>query len=77
MSTPQSNKDIDYPTKVQELGKRAVERGLIPDFVVRSLPDGTNQFYIPNEKEGSPLSAEEAYSQLKALLAESSRQAFS
>lgn len=76
MSKQQSDENIDYPTKVQELGKRAMDRGLIPNFVVQSSPDGTHQFYIPDEKDGDPLTAEEAYFQLKRLFEESERQAF-
>lgn len=50
-----------------ELGKKAMQLGLIPSFVVRYFPD-SSQFYIPNEKESEPLTPERAYLQLKRLV---------
>lgn len=50
-----------------DLGKEAMKLGLIRSFVVRYFPD-SRQFYIPNEKESEPLTAEQAYLRLKRLL---------
>ncbi|MBW4546890.1 MAG: hypothetical protein KME25_20965 [Symplocastrum torsivum CPER-KK1] len=54
------------------LGKKAMDLGLIPSFVVRYFPD-SQQFYIPNENESSPLTPEEAYLRLKKLVEQSGR----
>lgn len=51
----------------EELAKAALKQGLIPSYVARHFPD-TIQFYIPNEREGKPLTSEEAYLQLKRLV---------
>jgi hypothetical protein len=56
-----------------ELGKKAMDLGLIPSFVVRYFPD-SQQFYIPNEKEGQPLTPEQAYLRMKKLVEQSSSQ---
>ncbi|GAB1545371.1 hypothetical protein NUACC21_80470 [Scytonema sp. NUACC21] len=53
--------------RAEELGKRAMELGLIPSFVIRYFSD-TWQFYIPHENESDPLTPEEAYLQLKKLV---------
>lgn len=50
-----------------ELGKKAVDLGLIPSFVVRYFPD-SRQYYIPNEIEGEPLTPERAYLQLRKIV---------
>jgi len=47
-----------------------MDLGLIPSFVVRYFPD-SQQFYIPDEKEGEPLSPEQAYLRLKKLVEQS------
>ena len=54
------------------LGKKALELGLIPSFVVRYFPD-SRQYYIPNEKESEPLTPEEAYMRLKKLVEKSGK----
>ncbi|HEY9636498.1 MAG TPA: hypothetical protein V6D14_24055 [Coleofasciculaceae cyanobacterium] len=53
-----------------ELGKKAMDLGLIPSLVVRYFAD-SQQFYIPDEKEGSPLTPEQAYLRLKKLVEQS------
>ncbi len=49
-----------------QLGKKALEKGLIPSFVVRYFPDN-RQYYIPDETS-EPLTPEEAYLRLKRLV---------
>jgi hypothetical protein len=50
-----------------EFGKKAMDLGLIPSFVVRYFAD-SQQFYIPNENESEPLTPEQAYLRLKKLV---------
>ncbi|MBD1874719.1 hypothetical protein H6F75_14615 [Nodosilinea sp. FACHB-131] len=50
----------------EDLGNQALQQGLIHSFVVRHFAD-TRQFYIPDEHH-EPLTPEQAYLQLKALL---------
>ncbi|MBW4508600.1 MAG: hypothetical protein KME64_19125 [Scytonematopsis contorta HA4267-MV1] len=50
-----------------KLGKKALQLGLIPSFVVRYFPD-CREYYIPNEKESQALTPEEAYFRLKKLV---------
>ncbi|HEY9829892.1 MAG TPA: hypothetical protein V6D26_04890 [Stenomitos sp.] len=50
-----------------KLGKKAMDLGLIPSFVVRYFSD-SQQFYIPGEKEAEPYTPEEAYLRLKKLV---------
>ena len=56
----------------EEWGKKALQLGLIPSFVVRYFSD-SRQFYIPDEHHSEPLTPEEAYLQLKALVEKSDR----
>lgn len=53
-----------------KLGKKAMDLGLIPSFVVRYFHD-SQQFYIPNENQGTPLTPEQAYLRLKKLVEQS------
>jgi hypothetical protein len=53
-----------------KLGKKAMDLGLIPSFVVRYFPD-SQQFYIPDEQADNPLTPEEAYMRLKKLVGQS------
>lgn len=53
----------------EDLGKRALQLGLIHSFVVRHFAD-SSQFYIPDEHQ-EPLTPEMAYMQLKTLVEES------
>jgi hypothetical protein len=55
-----------------DLGKQAMDLGLIPSFVVRYFAD-SQQFYIPNEKEAEPLTPEQAYMRLKKLVEQASQ----
>ncbi|MBW4605537.1 MAG: hypothetical protein KME29_39800 [Calothrix sp. FI2-JRJ7] len=50
-----------------ELGKQALKLGLIPSFVVRYFSD-SRQYYIPNETDSEPLTPEQAYMRLKAMV---------
>jgi hypothetical protein len=50
-----------------KLGKRAIDLGLIPSFVVRYFSD-SQQFYIPDENKAEPYTPEEAYLRLKKLV---------
>jgi hypothetical protein len=50
----------------EELGKHALQLGLIHSFVVRHFTD-SSQFYIPDEHH-EPLTPEQAYLQLKRLI---------
>ncbi len=56
----------------EQLGKRAMELGLIPSFVVRYFPDNW-EFYIPDENESDSLTPEEAYLHLKKLVEQSGK----
>ncbi|MBD2185594.1 hypothetical protein [Aerosakkonema funiforme] len=53
-----------------ELGKKAMQLGLIRSFVVHYFPD-SSQFYIPNENESEPLTPERAYLLLKRIVEQS------
>ena len=53
-----------------KLGKKALDLKLISSFVVRYFPD-SQQFYIPDENQGDPLTPEEAYLRLKKLVEQS------
>lgn len=53
-----------------KLGKKAMDLGLIPSFVVRYYTD-SQQFYIPNENQSEPLTPEQAYLRLKKLVEQS------
>lgn len=61
------NDQLSLEEQAETFGKQAVQRGLIPSFVVRYFPD-TWIFYIPNERESEPLTPEEAYLRLKHLV---------
>ncbi len=63
---PDFHDELSLSDVVEVLGKKALQLGLIPSFVVRHFPD-SSQFYIPDE-QGEPLTPEEAYLQLKALI---------
>jgi hypothetical protein len=53
-----------------KLGKKAMDLGLIPSFVVRYYTD-SQQFYIPDEHQSEPLTPEQAYLRLKKLVEQS------
>ena len=59
--------EISLAEAAETIGKRAVELGLIPSLTVRIFSDSW-QFYVPNQQDSEPLTPEEAYLQLKALV---------
>lgn len=67
MNEPQFHDEMSLSEAAEMYGKRAMQLGLIPSFVVRYFPD-SQQFYIPNENESDPLTPEEAYMRLKKLV---------
>jgi hypothetical protein len=72
MNTYQFHDEYTLAQTAETLGKKALELGLIPSFVVRYFPDN-RQYYIPNEKESEPLTPEEAYMRLKKLVEQSGK----
>jgi len=62
---------LSLEEKAEEFGKRAMELGLIPSFVIPYFPD-VWEFYVPNEQAGL-LTPEEAYHQLKQLVDQSGK----
>lgn len=69
MTTYSFHDEMTLAETAERLAKQALEQGLIASFVVRHFPD-SKQFYIPNEREGEPLTPERAYLQLKRILAQ-------
>lgn len=65
------NDEYTLAEVADKLGKEALEKGMIPSFVVRYFAD-SRQYYIPNENESEPLTPEQAYMQFKKLVAQSS-----
>lgn len=61
------NDEFTLSETAVKLGKRAMDLGLIPSFVVRYFSD-SQQFYIPDEKKAEPYTPEEAYLRLKKLV---------
>jgi hypothetical protein len=59
--------EITLAETAEELAKEALKQGLIPSYVARHFPDNI-QFYIPDEREGKPLTSEQAYLHLKRLV---------
>ena len=70
MNKPPFHDEASLADTATEFGRKAMELGLIPSFVVRYFPD-SSQFYIPNENESEPLTPEEAYLRLKRLVEKS------
>jgi hypothetical protein len=67
MSERPYHDQLSLEEKAEQLGKRAMELGLIPSFVVHYFPD-VWEFYIPNEQKSSALTPEEAYHRLRKLV---------
>lgn len=67
---PRFHDEASLADTATDLGKEAMKLGLIPSFVVRYFPD-SRQFYIPNEKESEPLTAEQAYLRLNKMVKQS------
>lgn len=61
-----SHSEIVLAEQAENLGRMALQFGLISSFVVRHFPDSW-EFYIPDEA-ASALTPEEAYLQLKKLV---------
>ena len=59
--------EISLAEAAETMGKKAVKLGLIGSLTVRIFSDSW-QFYLPNRASTEPLTPEEAYLQLKALL---------
>lgn len=72
MDKPPFHDEASLADTATDLGKKAMELGLIPSFLVRYFPD-SRQFYIPNEHESEPLTPEQAYLRLKKLVEESGK----
>lgn len=72
MDKPPFHDEASLADTTVEFGKKAMELGLIPSFVVRYFPD-SRQFYIPNESESEPLTPEQAYLRLKRLVEQSGK----
>ncbi len=58
--------ELSLSDAAEDLGKQALQLGLIRSFVVRHFAD-SSQFYIPDEYH-EPLTPEAAYLQLKRLV---------
>jgi hypothetical protein len=67
MSEYQFHDEYTLAEVTDKLGKKALQLGLIPSFVVRYYPD-CRQYYIPNETESEAFTPEQAYMQLKKLV---------
>ena len=63
---------LDLEEEAEKLGKKAMELGLIPSFVIRYFPD-TWEFFLPNENNSEALTPEEAYLHLKKLVEQSGK----
>ncbi|MBD2463145.1 hypothetical protein H6G89_19090 [Oscillatoria sp. FACHB-1407] len=58
--------ELSLSDVAEELGKKALQLGLIRSFVVRHFVD-SSQFYIPDEHQ-EPLTPEQAFMRLKRLI---------
>ncbi len=67
MKTAPFHDEFTLSETAAKLGKKAMDLGLIPSFVVRYFAD-SQQFYIPDEKQSNPLTPEQAYLRLKKLV---------
>ena len=67
MKTAPFHDEFTLSETAAKLGKKAMDLGLIPSFVVRYFTD-SQQFYIPDEKQSNPLTPEQAYLRLKKLV---------
>ena len=67
MSEYQFHDEYTLAEVTDKLGKKALQLGLIPSFVVRYYPD-CRQYYIPNEIESEAFTPEQAYMRLKKLV---------
>lgn len=67
MSKAQFHDEFTLSEAAVGLGKKALDLGLIPSFVVRYFPD-SQQFCLSAENQSEPLTPEEAYLRLKKLV---------
>jgi hypothetical protein len=70
MNKPKFHDEFTLSETAVKLGKKAVDLGLIPSFVVRYFSD-SQQFYIPDETHSEPYTPEQAYLRLKKLVEQS------
>jgi hypothetical protein len=63
--------ELSLANAAEELGKQALQLGLIHSFVVRHFAD-SREFYIPDEHH-EKLAPEQAYMQLTQLIERSNR----
>ncbi|MBD2164115.1 hypothetical protein H6G64_12250 [Calothrix sp. FACHB-156] len=69
---PSFHDEASLSERAEEFGKKALELGLIPSFVVRYFVD-SRQFYIPDENHSEPLTPEEAYMRLKKIVEQANK----
>jgi hypothetical protein len=67
INKPPFHDEFSLSETAVKLGKKAMDLGLIPSFVVRYFPD-SQQFYIPDEKQAEAYTPEQAYMHLKRLV---------
>ncbi|GAB1543348.1 hypothetical protein NUACC21_60220 [Scytonema sp. NUACC21] len=67
MSDYEFNNQLTLETRAEELGKKAMALGLIPNFAIHYFPDAWI-FYIPCDNQSEPFTPEEAYLHLKRLV---------
>lgn len=70
MTQPAFHDELSLADAAVALAETAMQRGLIPSFVVRHYPD-SRQFFIPDASSEEPLTPEEAYLHLKKLVEQS------
>ncbi|MBF2064000.1 MAG: hypothetical protein IGS39_06180 [Calothrix sp. C42_A2020_038] len=70
MSQYQFHDEYTLAEVADRLGKKALNLGLIPSFVVRYFAD-SRQYYIPNEVSSEPLTPEQAYMRFKTMIEKS------
>lgn len=63
--------ELSLSDAAEELGKKALQLGLIHSFVVRHFAD-SSQFHIPDEHQEA-LTPEQAYMHLKVLIEQSNQ----
>lgn len=68
---PPYHDELSLSDAAEDLGKQALQLGLIHTFVVRHFAD-TSQFYIPDEYH-EPLTPEQAYLQFQRLIEQSDK----
>lgn len=67
MNKAQFHDEFTLTETAAKLGKKALDLGLIPSFVVHYYQD-SQQFYIPEQNSKEPLTPEQAYLRLKKLV---------